>query len=303
MEAWERLNLLLAGDFAGVGSLEKRYETSDASLGNPPFRRLILRGEMHLCAGDTTVMAAVDMGAQELIMQGSAVVTAVLDTLLGSQESPMRRAGFAAVQHYSSLSREKKAALLFAASRETEAVNLGDFFNKLILNRKSFDTQALGLCRFIVESGREPLRVELARSLAMYWVRKETRMEDILRRLLDGSSPGVRQAFMYGMETWSVGDDPGGYYGMLLEDPTPVVRRQVLVHIGGNFPEMSERERDVLNEALEGGNPEDLRFLAWGLTNRKLEGVTGEVGDLLWVLIQRLREGGRALVAFQLGSR
>ncbi len=303
LEAWERLNLLLAGDFAGVGSLEKRYETSDASLGNPPFRRLILRGEMHLCAGDTTVMAAVDMGAQELIMQGSAVVTAVLDTLLGSQESPMRRAGFAAVQHYSSLSREKKAALLFAASRETEAVNLGDFFNKLILNRKSFDTQALGLCRFIVESGREPLRVELARSLAMYWVRKETRMEDILRRLLDGSSPGVRQAFMYGMETWSVGDDPGGYYGMLLEDPTPVVRRQVLVHIGGNFPEMSERERDVLNEALEGGNPEDLRFLAWGLTNRKLEGVTGEVGDLLWVLIQRLREGGRALVAFQLGSR
>ncbi len=302
-EAWERLNLMLAGDFVGTDSLGKRYEASDACLGNPPFRRLMLRGEMHLCAGDTTVMAAVDMGAKELVLQDSPVVTAVLDTLLGSQTPAMRRAGFAAVHYYSSLSREKKAALLFEASRETEALNLGDFFNSLLLNRKSFDDQALGLCRFIVDSGPEALRVELARCLAMYWVRKETRMEDILRRLLDGASPAVRQAFMYGMETWSVGDDPGGYYRMLLEDPTPVVRRQVLVHIGGQFPEMMDRERDILNEALAGGDPEDIRFLAWGLTNRKLEDVTGEVWDLLWVLIQRLREGGRALVAFQLGSR
>lgn len=303
LEAWERLNLLLNGDFAGQARLEEMYEGSDADLGRSPFRRLELRGEMHLCAGDTTVMAAVDSGTQELIRQGSPVVTAVFDTLLGSHESALRRAGFAIVHHYSTLSGRMKAALLFAASRETEPLNLGDFFNKLILDRKSFDSQALGLCRFIVESGSTGLKTELARSLAMYWVRKDDRMAGILRMIVQDPSPAVRQAFMYGMETWSVGDDPGGYYNALLEDSDSTVGRQVLVHIGGKFPDMSRREREVLNAALEKGDPEDLRYLAWGLTNRKLEGVTREVGDLLWLLIQRLKDGGRSLIAFQLGSR
>ncbi|MFO7627512.1 MAG: SpoIIE family protein phosphatase [Candidatus Fermentibacteraceae bacterium] len=303
LEAWERLSLLLNGDFTGVARLEALYADSDAFKGNTPFRRLELRGEMHLCAGDTTIMAAVDRGARELSREGSPVVKAVFNTLLGSHESALRRAGFALVNHYSDLSAEMKAALLFAASRETEPANLGDFFNSLLLDRKSFDSQALGLCRFIVESGSENLRVVLARSLAMYWVRRDERMQDILQMILSDPSPAVRQFFMYGMETWSVGDDPGGYYLSLLEDGSSEVMRQVLVHIGGRFPDMIPQERKVLNAALERGNPEDLRFLAQGLTNRRLEGVTGEVGDLLWLLIQRLKAGGRSLVAFQLGSR
>ncbi len=303
LEAWERLNLLLNGDFAGLDKLLEMYAGSDAAHGRPPFRRLELRGEMHLCAGDTTIMAAVDSGTEELIRKASPVVSAVFDTLLGSHESALRRAGFAVVNHYNSLSPEMKASLLFAASRETEASNLGDFFNKLLLDRRSFDAQALGLCRFIIGSGSVGLKVVLARCLAMYWVRRDARMQDILQRVITDPSPAVRVSFMFGMETWSVGDDPGEYYQTLLDDGASEVERQVLVHVGGKFPDMIEKEKQVLNRALEKGDPEDLRFLAWGLTNRKLEGVTGEVGDLLWLLIQRLKDGGRALVAFQLGSR
>ena len=303
LETWERLALLETGDFPRAEKLEEMYRNSDSHQGRPPFRRLELRGEMHLCAGDTTLMTSVDRGAAELIQRGSPVVRAVFDTLLGSSESANRRAGFAMVNHYSRLSPEMKVSLLYAASRETKAGNLGDMFNTLLLDRKSFDTPALGLCRFIVESGPTELKVVLAASLAMYWIRKAGRMKEMLWKVVHDPSPEVRRSFMYGMETWSVGDDPGGYYSALLEDDSGVVKRQVLIHIGGVFPKMTPREKQVLNEALEEGNAENIRFLAWGLTNRKLEDAGGEVGDLLWVLIQRLKEGGRSQVAFQLGSR
>lgn len=302
-ETWERLTLLKTGDFAGKEKLEEMYSNSGAHLGSTPFRRLELRGEMHLCPGDTTIMNAVDRGAEEMILNGSPVVRAVFDTLLGSSEPHLRRAGFALVCHYRLLTREMKSGLLYAASREPQSENLGDFFNKLLLDRESFDTIALGLCRFIVESGTEEQKAVLALSLAIYWVRRTGRIQHILSKLVNDPSPEVRKAFMSGMSIWTVGDDPGGYYGKLLEDGSKPVKRQVLAHIGGKFPDMCPQERKVINEALEEGNPEDLRFLAWGLTNRKLEGAAPEVGDLLWLLIQRLKEGGRSRVAFQLGSR
>jgi hypothetical protein len=302
-EVWSRLHFLLRETFPSSVFLDEMYSETRASAGTPPFRRLSIGGEVHLCSGDTLILNAVDQGMAELSGGGSPLIRVVMETLMNGRYTEQRLAGYNIAHMYRHLSSSEKSRLLFAASRETGDGNLVDFFAMLLAEREVFDRSAEGLCRHVLESGSMAARKALAEGLGKPWIRRDHYFRDLVEKAASDSDDTVRASLLRSMDMWGVAGDPGGFMARLLNDTSPEVKRSALMHLGRKFPALAGNEMDLVNGSLSRGKDDELMALVFGLMNRQLGEFDRESGDLLWLLMQRLPEGGRSLVAFQIGAR
>ncbi len=302
-EVWSRLYFLLRESFPSSGTLDDMYSDTMACKGILPFRRLMINGEMHLCSGDTLILDAVDKGMTELSGAGSPLVRVVMETLLNGSSPEQRRAGYNIAHMYRHLSSSEKSRLLFTASRETQVEGLTDFFAMLLADKEAFDRAAEGLCRHILESGSSFTRRTLARSLGNQWLRKDHYFRDLVETALNDPDEEVRANLLLSIDMWGVSGDPGDFVKRLLEDSSSRVLRVILFYLGRKFPDLDKREMKIVNSALNRGETGELMALVEGLMNRSPGEFEEESCDLLWLLMQRLPDGGRGLVAFNIGAR
>lgn len=303
-EIWSRLHFLLRETFPSEDALEEMYSKTLASRGIPPFRRISVDGKVHFCSGDTLMLNAVDRGLAELSGGGSPLIRVVMETLLNSSNPEQRKAGYSIAHLYRHLSSSEKSRLLFTASRETSEDNVVDFFAMLLSDREAFDRAAEGLCRHVIESGEVELRRALAKGLGNPWLRKDHYFRDLVEAASEDDDAMVRGYLLQSIDMWGIAGDPGGFVKRFLDDSSPTVRRFMLFLLGRRFPKLSPREMEIVNETLSAGeNDDELTNLVRGLMNRQLGGFDEESCDLLWLLMQRLPEGGRGIVAFTVGAR
>ncbi|MCK5786513.1 MAG: SpoIIE family protein phosphatase [Candidatus Sabulitectum sp.] len=302
-EIWSRLYFLLRESFPSSETLDEMYADTRAHKGLPPFRRVMINGEMHLCSGDTLILDAVDKGMAELSGAGSPLIRVVIETLLNGGNPEQRRAGYNIAHMYRYLSSSEKSRLLFTVSRDTMVDGLADFFALLLADKEAFDRAAEGLCRHILEAGSISSRRTLARSLGNTWLRKDHYFRDLVETALNDPDESVRAALLLSIDMWGVSGDPGDFVKRLIEDPSPRVLRVTLFYLGRKFPRLNKREMEVVNSALDRGDTTELMSLIRGLMNRQLGEFEEESCDLLWVLMQRLPDEGRGLVAFNIGAR
>jgi hypothetical protein len=303
LEIWSRLHFLLRESFPSSGTLDDMYLESRAARGISPFRRLKTGEEIHLCSGDTIILDAVDRGMAELSGAGSPLVRVVMETLLNGDNPEQRRAGYNIAHMYRYLSSSEKSRLLFTASRETQVDGLNDFLAMLLADREAFDRAAEGLCRHILESGSIEIRRVLARSMGVPWLRKDHYFRDLVEAASKDPDDQVRAGLLMSIDMWGDSGDPGNFVAELLEDPSPSVFRVVLFYVGRKFPHLGEREMQIVNRVLDKGDSNKLMNLVFGLMNRQLGEFEEESCDLLWLLMQRLPQGGRSLVASSIGAR
>jgi serine phosphatase RsbU (regulator of sigma subunit) len=302
-EVWSRLYFLLQESFPSVETLEKMYSETRACIGILPFRRLLINDEVHLCSGDTLVLDAVDRGMAELSGVGSPLVRVVMETLLNGRNPEQRRAGYNIAHMYRHLSSSEKSRLLFTASRETQIDGLVDFFAMLLADKDAFDRAAEGLCHHILDSGSTETRRALARALGNPWLRKDHYFRGIIEKAFNDPDEMVRSSLLRNVVTWGIEGDPGDIVKRLVKDPSPLVQREVLFFLGRRFPDITSDEMEIVNNALNKGNNSELMSLVSGLLNRQLGEFAEESIDLIWLLMQRLPDGGRGLVAFNIGAR
>ncbi len=302
-EIWSRLHFLLRESFPSSLTLDEMYDNTRAHKGIPPFRRLKINGEMHLCSGDTIILDAVDKGMAELSGAGSPLVRVVMETLLNGENTEQRRAGYNIAHMYRHLSSSEKSRLLFTASRESQIEGLNDFFAMLLADREAFDRAAEGLCRHILESGSVETRRALARAQGVPWLRKDHYFRDLIETTFRDPDDLVRASLLLSIDMWGVSGDPGDFVQKLIEDTAPAVSRVVLFYLGRKFPELTDREMEIVNSALDEGDNSQLMNLVFGLMNRQPGEFEEESCDLVWLLMQRLPDGGRGLVASSIGAR
>ncbi len=302
-EVWSRLHFLLRETFPSQAALDSMYDETSAATGEAPFRRLYIDGKLHLCSGDTLILRAVDEGLAELSGGGSPLIRVVMETLLNSGNPQQRKAGYSIAHMYSHLSSSEKSRLLFTASREPRQENLTDFFSMLVSRRESFDRAAEGLCRHILESGSVESRRALAVALGNPWLRKDRYFRELVESAASDPDELVRGYLLQSIDMWGMAGDPGGFVDRFLDDGSPVVRSRLLFLLGRRFPGLSERELEVVNETLTAGREDEMENLIQGLMNRQLGEFGEESCDLLWLLMQRLPNGGRGIIAYNIGAR
>ena len=269
-EVWSRLHFLLRENFPSSETLNKMYSETRAQKGILPFRRLLINEEVHLCSGDTLILDAVDKGMAELSGGGSPLVRVVMETLLNGRNPEQRRAGYNIAHMYRHLSSSEKSRLLFTASRETQDEGLIDFFAMLLSDKEAFDRAAEGLCRHILDSGSTETRRALAQALGNPWLRKDHYFRGIVEAASDDPDERVRASLLQNIVMWGIDGDPGDLAGKLIGDKSPVVLRVVFFFLGRSFPNISDREMEMVNSALDKGDNGELMALVSGLMNRQL---------------------------------
>ncbi len=302
-EIWSRLHFLLRENFPSSQTLDEMYSDTKACLGISPFRRIKINGEIYLCSGDTILLDAVDEGMTELSGAGSPLVRVVMETLLNGENPQQRRAGYNIAHMYKHLSSSEKSRLLFTASRETQIEGLNDFFAMLLADKEAFDRAAEGLFRHILDSGSVGTRRALAGAQGIPWLRKDHYFRDLVEIASNDPDDGVRAKLLLSIDMWGVSGDPGDLVKKLLEDSSEQVFSVILFYLGRKFPHLNKREMEIVNSALDKGNDTRLMELVFGLMNRQLGEFEEESCDLLWLLMQRLPDGGRGLVASNIGAR
>ncbi len=302
-EIWTRLHFLLRETFPSEQVLEGMYAKTRAAQGQAPFRRLNINGKVHLSSGDTLILSAVDRGLAELSGGGSPLIRVVMETLLNSRNPQQRKAGYSIAHMYRHLSSSEKSRLLFTASGETKLENLTDFFSMLLSDKEAFDRAAEGLCRHVLESGTVDARRALAVALGNPWLRKDHYFRDLVEAAANDHDDLVRGYLLRSIDMWGMAGDPGGFVDRFIEDDSTIVRSYMLFLLGRRFPRLTEREMGVVNDTLASGNNNELVSLVRGLMNRQLGEFDEESRDLLWLLMQRLPDGGRGIVAFTIGAR
>jgi len=300
---WRRLFIIIHQRFPSNDELEELYSNSHAATGAKPFRRLNFRGETRIVAGDTVMMASIDNVIRELLRQSSPLVRILCDTLLTSIDPVVRKAGYTLFFFYELLQPEEKASLLYSISREEKYEDLVDPFSMLFRREEIVDEAGRSLCENVVETGTQQARRAIAFGLGTPWVRRNERMQPLLEGTISSSDPIVRAEFMRSLDTWRVSDDPGGYYRRLMLDEGSEVRARLLYHLGSRFPDIDPSELKVLSKELENGDDVILTSLASGLMNRRPVEFVEEFTDLLWVLMDRLSGGGKAMLARNIGGR
>jgi len=303
LEIWSRLHFLIRETFPSSETLEEMYNDTKAKRGVSPFRRLRINGETHLCSGDTILLDAVDKGMAELSGAGSPLVRVVMETLLNGENTEQRRAGYNIAHMYRHLSSSEKSRLLFTASRESHIEGLNDFFSMLLADREAFDRAAEGLCRHIIESGSVEIRRALSKSQGVPWLRKDHYFRELVEATSKDPDPSVRASLLFSIDMWGVSGDPGGFLGRFMKDSSTAVSRGILIYLGRKFPDLNPKELAIVNSALDKGENSQLMNLVFGLMNRQLGEFEEESCDLLWLLMQRLPNGGRSLVASNIGAR
>jgi serine phosphatase RsbU (regulator of sigma subunit) len=300
---WQRLFIMIHSRFPSDGRLEELYSKSRAANGISPFRRISLKGENRIAAGDTVMMSGIDDGIREMIHQNDPVIRILAETLVFSEKPVIRRAGYSLFFFYEHLSDEEKANLLYAISKEDLYDNMMDQFSMLLSKEILLDEAVLSLCTNIINSGGEQARRAVAISLGKPWIRRSKRIRPLLDAVVDGSTPAVRAEFMRSIDIWRFDEDPGGHYARLMEDEAPEVRSRLLSHLSSRFPDISEHELKILNGELERNDEQMLRSIIAGLLNRRTEEFVEEFNDLLWLVVKRLDEGGRGMLARNIGGR
>ncbi len=303
MEIWSRLYFLLHEGFPSEETLTEMYSRSNANLAVSPFRRLNMNNEVFLCSGDTILLEAVDKGMAELSSAGSPLIRVVMETLLNSKMAEQRRAGYSIAHMYKHLSSTEKSRLLFTASRETQSEVLIGFTGMLLADKESFDRSAEGFVRYIMVSGSAGSKRALAASLGIPWLRRDHYFRDIVETISKDSDDRVRAALLMSIDSWGNCKDDYGIINRLLDDKSVTVFRVIMFFLGHKFPNLNRMELTIVNDALTRGNNDELRGLVFGLMNRQLSDFDEESCDLLWLLMQRLPDGGRGLVANNIGAR
>lgn len=289
--------------FPTSDELEDFYQRSMAFRGIDPFRRIIGKGEVYLAVSDSVKMWAIDQGIRELLETDSPVIRAFTDTLMESEEPNIRRAGYFLAGFYGSLSDEVKAKLLLHIASERTRLVLQDVLNTLLSRREDLDDSIVSMFGVMMARGSVEVRESVAETLGRKWVLESPRLCGVVEQASGDPEPSVRGRFLEGLTMWGMSERGREIYRSFLEDDSFEVRRDLMLHLGSEFPELDRRELDVLNEVLEKGDPRHMTSLIMGLLDRKLEDFNQEFNDLLWVLMERLPPGGKGQLAWRIGAR
>ncbi|MCK4806380.1 MAG: SpoIIE family protein phosphatase, partial [Candidatus Aegiribacteria sp.] len=282
--------------------LEELYSRSLAARGAYPFRRICGSGEVYITVSDSVRMWAIDKGIRELLEKDAPVIRAFADTLFGSEEPGVRRAGYFLAGFYKSLSDEVKAKLLLHIASETSVV-LIDVLNTLLSSADHSDESIISMYRIMMSKGDTEVRMAVAGTLGRQWVIELPAFRDLVNAAVTDPESRVRGQFIQNLTMWGMSEKCEKIYRDFLEDNSYEVRQGLMLYIGSKFPALETREFDVLNEVLEEGDPGLMTTLIMGLLDRKLEEFNQEFNDLLWVLMDRLPSGGKGRLAWRIGAR
>jgi len=289
--------------FPSNEELEKLYSRSLAARGADPFRRICGSGEVYITVSDSVRMWAIDRGIRELLEKDAPVIRAFADTLFGSEEPGVRRAGYFLAGFYKSLSDEVKAKLLLHISSERSGVVLIDVLNTLLSSADHSDESIVSMYRIMMSKGDTEVRMAVAGTLGRQWVLELPVFQGLVDAAVTDSESKVRGEFIQNLTMWGMSEKCGKIYRGFLEDRSYEVRKGLMLYIGSKFPLLETREVDVLNEVLEEGDFGLMTTLIMGLLDRKLEEFNQEFNDLLWVLMDRLPPGGKGRLAWRIGAR
>ncbi|NOQ21559.1 MAG: SpoIIE family protein phosphatase [Candidatus Aegiribacteria sp.] len=289
--------------FPSNDELEELYSRSLAAIGADPFRRIYGNDEVYITVSDSVRMWAIDRGIRELLEKDAPVIRAFADTLLGSEEPGVRRAGYFLAGFYKNLSDEVKAKLLLHIASERSGAVLIDVLNMLLSSAEHSDESIISMYRIMMSKGDTEVRMAVAGTLGRQWVLGLPAFQGLVHAAVTDSESKVRGQFIQNMTMWGMSEKCGKIYRDFLEDNSFEVRQGLMLFIGSKFPLLEPREFDVLNEVLEEGNPGLMNTLIMGLLDRKLEEFNQEFNDLLWVLMDRLPPGGKGRLAWRIGAR
>ncbi|OPL19345.1 MAG: hypothetical protein AVO35_11415 [Candidatus Aegiribacteria sp. MLS_C] len=283
--------------------LEDFYLRSMASRGIAPFRRISGKGEVYLAVSDSVKMWAIDQGIRELLEKDSPVIRAFIDTLMENEEPNIRRAGYFLAGFYGSLSDEVKAKLLLHIASEKTRLVLQDVLNTLLSRREDLDDSIVSMFGVMMARGSGEVRESVAETLGRKWVLESRRLRGIVEQAAEDPEPSVRGRFLEGLTMWGISGRGMEMYRSFLEDDSFEVRRDLMLHLGSEFPQLDAKELAVLNDVLEKGDPRHMTSLIMGLLDRKPEDFNQVFNDLLWVLMERLPPGGKGQLAWRIGAR
>ncbi len=289
--------------FPSNEELEELYSKSLAAGGAAPFRRIYGSGEVYISVSDSVRMWAIDKGIQELLEKDAPVIRAFADTLIGSEELGVRRAGYFLAGFYKSLSDEVRAKFLLHVASERSGTVLTDVLNMLLSSADHSDKSIISMYRIMMSKGDTEVRAAVAETLGRQWVIELPAFENLVRAAVTDPEPRVRGRFIQNLTMWGMTEKCEKIYRDFLEDDSYEVRQGLMLYIGSKFPSLEPREFDVLNEVLEEGDPGLLSTVIMGLLDRKLEEFNPEFNDLLWVLMDRLPPGGKGRLAWRIGAR
>jgi len=299
----ERLFVQESSRFPSSEELAEFYDRSLAGRGADPFRRIYGKGEVYITGSDSVRMWAIDRGIRELLEEDAQLIRAFVDTLLGSDEPGVRRAGYFLSGFYQSLSDEVKAKLLLHIASEESSLVLIDVLNMLLSSAEHNDESIISMYRIMMAKGNTEVRTAVAGTLGRQWVLTSPEFADLVNAAMSDPEPRVRGQFLQDLTMWGMSKRGTEIYTSFLEDNSLEVRQGLLLYIGSKFPSLDTREFDVLNEVLEDGNPRLITVLIMGLLDRKLEEFNQEFNDLLLVLMDRLPPGGKGRLAWRIGAR
>ena len=289
--------------FPSNEELEELYSKSLAARGAEPFRRIYGSGEVYITVNDSVMMWAVDRGIRELLEKDAPVIRAFADTLIGSEEPGVRRAGYFLAGFYKSLSDEVKAKLLLHIASEKSEDVLMDVLNMLLSSADRSDESIISMYRIMMSKGNTEVRMVVAGTLGRQWILEQPAFRDLVHAAVTDPEPRVRGRFIKDLTLWGMSEKCGKIYMDSLMDESYEVRQGLMMYIGSKFPALEPKEFDVLNEVLEEGDPGLMTTLIMGLLDRKLEEFNQEFNDLLWVLMDRLPPGGKGRLAWRIGAR
>ncbi|MCD4701611.1 MAG: SpoIIE family protein phosphatase [Candidatus Aegiribacteria sp.] len=289
--------------FPSKEELEEFYGKSLAARGAYPFRRIYGSGEVYITVSDSVRMWAIDRGISELLEKDAPVIRAFADTLFGSEEPGVRRAGYFLAGFYKSLSDEVKAKLLLHIASERSSMVLIDVLNMLLSSADHSDESIVSMYRIMMSKGDTEVRAAVAGTLGRQWVLELPEFRDLVNAAVTDPESRVRGEFIQNLTMWGMSEKCGKIYRDFLEDNSYEVRKGLMIYIGSKFPALEPREFDVLNEVLEEGDSGLMTTLIMGLLDRKLEEFNQEFNDLLWVLMDRLPPGGKGGLAWRIGAR
>lgn len=299
----DRLIVQESNRFPSNEELEELYCGSLAARGADPFRRIYGSGEVYITVSDSMKIWAIDRGIRELLEMDAPVIRAFGDTLIGSSEPGVRRAGYFLAGFYPSLSSEVRAKLLLHIVSEKSGTVLIDVLNMLLNSAEHSDRSIISMYRIMMEKGDTEVRMAVAGTLGRQWVLDSPEFSELIHLAADDPEPGVRGQFLQGIIMWGLSEKGRELYREFIEDDSFEVRHSLMIYIGNKFPVLESREFDVLNEVLEGGDSRLMTSLIMGLLDRKLEAFNQEFNDLLWVLMGRLPPGGKGKLAWRIGAR
>lgn len=299
----ERLIVQENKRFPSNEELEEFYSRSLAARGADPFRRICGSGEVYITGSDSVRMWAIDRGIRELLEKDAQVIRAFVDTLLGNEESGVRRAGYFLAGFFKSLSDEVRAKLLLHVASERSWIVLSDVLNMLQSSAEHSDESIISMYRIMMEKGDIEVRTAVAGTLGRQWVLESSAFGDLVHAAMTDPESKIRGQFLQDLTLWGMSEKGRKIYTDFLEDDSYAVRQALMMYIGSKFPTLETREFDVLNEVLADGNPVLTTALILGLLDRKLEGFNQEFNDLLLVLMDRLPPGGKGRLAWRIGAR